>query len=280
MEANPLDLTAERVSAIRSLGFTRVVVGAQSFSEKSLAFLGRKHSGRDVRNAMEVLRREGFQNTGIDLIYGIQGQTIEEWTADLEKAVAFSPAHISCYCLSLEDGTRFGRMAHKGDLATLSSEKEREFFLAASDFLGRRGYIHYEVSNFARGRQFESRHNLKYWRREPYLGLGPSAHSFDGTARWWNIRSIKGYCEALEKGSLPVDDREDLTAEQTALEKVAMGLRIREGFSLDEETRHWIRTDRIEAMEKEGLIVREGMNVAPTMNGFLVADRLPLELVV
>ncbi len=278
MEANPLDLKDGKAHFLKEMGFTRMVVGAQSFDDKALSFLGRNHSPADATGAVAALRRAGFENVGLDLIYGLEGQSLDSWIADLEAAVALSPEHISCYCLSIEEGTVFRRMADHGRLSTSSPEAERELFIEASRFLRERGYIHYEVSNFAKTLRHVSRHNLKYWRREPYLGLGPSAHSFYGEKRYWNKRPLKGYCETLEGGALPMEGSEDLTEEQAVLERIAMGLRIREGFRLDEETAPWIEHRGLERMEAGGLISVKGDMVAPTIEGFLVADRLPLEI--
>jgi len=158
----------------------------------------------------------------------------------------------------------------------LGQEREREFFLMSSSFLEDAGYIHYEISNFAREPAFVSRHNRKYWFHIPYLGLGPSAHSFCESTRWWNLRSVKKYCEVLERGDLPVAGRERLTEEQIRLEAVSLGLRTNQGVELTDitggpETEHTLRT-----LQDAGLIQVSNGRLKATREGFLVADRLPL----
>jgi len=278
IEADPLDITDEKAAFLKAAGFTRVVVGAQSFDERVISFLGRRHRAKDSIAAVNVLRDAGIENIGLDLIYGAEGLPVSAWISDLDEAVSLSPEHISCYCLTVEDGTVFGRLASKGRLKVSSAEAERELFLAGSRFLRDKGYIHYEVSNFASAERHMSGHNLKYWRREPYLGLGPSAHSFDGGRRWWNKRTVRGYCESLEAGDLPLQGMEHLTEEQSALEMIAMGLRIREGFKLDEVILPWIDQQGVDAMLAQGLISCAGRIIAPTVEGYLFADRLPLEI--
>lgn len=280
LEANPLDVTAEKAAFLKEAGFTRIVVGAQSFNPSSLSFLGRGHSPADCRKALTALGDAGFDNIGIDLIYGFNHQAVESFLEDLMEALSFNPCHLSCYCMSYEEGTPFGRMAERGLLHPLSQAQERELFLAGAGLLEKMGYIHYEVSNFARTPQEVSRHNLKYWRREPYLGLGPSAHSFDGQRRWWNAMSVKAYCEALEKGLPPIGGMEELSGEQAALERISLGLRIREGFRLDGELIPYIEGRGLQRMVEGGFVaVKEGV-VAPTIQGLLVADGLPLEITI
>jgi oxygen-independent coproporphyrinogen-3 oxidase len=280
LEANPLDLTPEKAAFLKLTGFTRIVVGAQSFNPSSLSFLGRGHLPGDCREALAALRDAGFDNIGIDLIYGFNHQGVESFLEDLQEALSFNPSHLSCYCLSIEEGTAFWSMAEKGLLKPMEPERERELFLAGAGLLEKKGYIHYEVSNFARTAQEVSRHNLRYWRREPYLGLGPSAHSFDGRRRWWNVRSVRSYCEAIEKGLSPVEGSEDLSREQAALERISLGLRIREGFRLDEELRPFIRGQGLRRMIEEGFVALTDGVVAPTTRGLLVADGLPLEITI
>jgi len=278
IEANPFDMTEEKIAGLRTIGFNRINLGVQSFNDQELLFLGRRHRAKDAEKALEGLRSAGFDNIGMDLIYGLKNQSIKGWMENLRKTLLFKPQHLSCYQLSIEKGTVFWRMKEKGLIKLLNEEKERSFFLATSEFLEANGYIHYEISNFAREKTYYSRHNRKYWQRVPYLGLGPSAHSFNGSMRWWNYRSIRRYCNALEKGKLPIDDREELTEEQQHMEIVSLGLRTREGVELMEIEHDPGLHEKIFRLRDTGYIKFERNRIIPTREGFLVADRLPISL--
>ena len=184
---------------------TGSIWGAQSFDDRVLSFLGRKHSVKEVKGALNRLRQFRFENVGIDLIYGFKEQDLKAWIDTLDNALSFQPEHISCYQLTFEKKTVFGRLMDEGQIEPLMESEEADYFLTTSQHLQINGYIHYEISNFAKGDACRSRHNQKYWRHTPYLGLGPSAHSFHGKRRWWNARSIKKYCAAVEKGRPPVE---------------------------------------------------------------------------
>jgi oxygen-independent coproporphyrinogen III oxidase len=276
VEANPGDIDLEKVIALKSMGFNRVNLGVQSFKDDELKFLGRRHSGGDAEKAIESIRAAGFENLGVDFIYGLKGQTLEGWRDNLEKAMAFSPEHISCYELSIEKGTLFSRMKDNGQLALPDQEIEESFFLTTSEFLEGSGYIHYEISNFARGEAFYSRHNRKYWDSSPYLGLGPSAHSFDGASRWWNHGSVRRYCEAIEKMESPVEENEILSGQQAVMESVSLGLRTRWGFDQKLIGNSAELKKNIPMLINSGFIRVEGDMIIPTKKGFLIADRLPL----
>ncbi|MBW2359215.1 MAG: coproporphyrinogen III oxidase family protein, partial [Deltaproteobacteria bacterium] len=186
------------------------------------------------KTALMDLRSSGFENIGVDLIYGFEGQSLKGWIKTLKQAIEFEPEHLSCYQLSIEKRTPFARLYKKGMLAPLSEEKQSAFFLTTSKFLEEHGYIHYEISNFAKNDSLVSRHNSKYWHHVPYLGLGPSAHSFKNSTRWWNIRSVRKYCEMLEGEKVPIEGYENLTDEQLRLESISLGVRTREGFYLED----------------------------------------------
>ncbi|MBN2417833.1 MAG: radical SAM family heme chaperone HemW, partial [Deltaproteobacteria bacterium] len=186
IEVNPGDLTIEKIRELKPLGINRINLGVQSFSDDDLLFLGRRHRVKDSRQALNALREAGFENIGIDLIYGLKDQSPGEWLKTLKRAVSFNPEHISCYQLTFEGKTVFNAMKARGELKELSEDTASRFFIETSAFLEQQGFLHYEVSNFAKRPELRSRHNMKYWKRVPYLGLGPSAHSFDGEKRWWN----------------------------------------------------------------------------------------------
>ena len=276
VEANPEDLTRGKLAALRACGINRLSIGAQSFNDEELATLKRRHSARDAEVAIENARSAGFSNIGIDLICLVPGQTEESWMSSLRRALSFEPAHLSCYQMTFEEKTPFGRMKAEGRIAVADEETERYFFLLTSRFLQEHGFIHYEISNFARDEASRSRHNGKYWRHVPYLGLGPSAHSFDGATRWWNLRSVKEYCRALDKGSRPVEGSEMLTTEQLRLERLFLGMRTRDGISLTDASIASSPEDVLSPLTQSGLVRLEDGRILPTVEGFLVADRLPL----
>jgi putative oxygen-independent coproporphyrinogen III oxidase len=277
IETNPRDLTGSKVESLKKMAFNRVNVGVQSFKERELSFLGRRHGPDDGVEALSRLRTAGFDNVGVDLIYGLPGQRMESWLETLEQALFFRPEHISCYQLTIEKGTPFWRMKEKGNPMSMGEKKEREFFVGTSDFLRNRGYVHYEVSNFARSPQHVCRHNEKYWQHIPYLGLGPSAHSFLDGRRWWNVRSVRNYCRVLKNGGSPVEGQENLTREQMNLESVALGLRTWKGFDRA-EIRGSAARQNLADLEEMGFLTCDETRVVPTREGFLLAEHLPLYL--
>ncbi len=276
IEANPEGLTMERLKRLRDLGVNRISLGVQSFDDKHLQFLGRNHTAAEAEQALDKIRAAGFANIGLDFIYGSRGFTLDRWIRTLEKALVFKPEHLSCYQLTLEAGTRFGKMKDQGLIKPISEEEARRVFLATSRFLSENGYIHYEISNFALGEGNYSRHNQKYWRHVPYLGLGPSAHSFREGVRWWNERSVKGYCQKLERGERPVEGEEHLSGEQLALETVYLSLRTRKGLDLADIDPHPRLGPILNQLLGAGLAKMLDGRLVPSVEGFLVADRLPL----
>lgn len=276
LEANPGDLTLERLKRLRTLGINRISLGVQSLDERELFFLKRRHTGREARQAIECIRSAGFENLSLDLIYGLPGQTPESWQKTLEEIVSLQPEHLSCYELTVEPGTALERGLRSGEIQLPPDEDRRGFFLQASTFLGTQGFDHYEVSNFARGAPYYARHNHKYWDHVPYLGLGPAAHSFDGRRRWWNGRSLRRYLERLAQNRGPVEREERLSAEQLRLESLMLGFRTRSGVALKDLSLNQVRRKVLTALEETGKIILQGDRMVPTTEGFLVADRLPL----
>jgi len=271
VEANPDDLTVPRARALASVGVNRLSLGVQSFDDGELAFLKRRHTAAGAERALRAAKEAGFTNIGLDLMYGLPGQTRKAWQGTLERAAAFNPAHLSCYQLTIEGGTPLAAMVRIGKARLPAEEEERDFFLLTSRLLEARGFIHYEVSNFARPGSF-CRHNEKYWRHVPYLGLGPAAHSFDGARRWWNHRSLARYCEAARQDA-PVEGSETLSSEQLDLERLYLGLRTRRGIrpgDLPEASAPIVRE-----LRKAGLLKVRGGRLCPSRRGYLVADSLP-----
>jgi len=295
LEANPDDVTPDKLRRWRDLGINRVSLGVQSLEDGSLKLLGRRHNAGQAVRAMEAVRDAGFDSWSADLIFGLPGQTPGAWEGELERLLSFLPDHVSCYQLTLAPGTPLQRLLECGRLTMPGEEEERGLFLAASRRLEDHGYVHYEVSNFckrldsgesgnvrAAGTRVPEdlsracRHNLKYWGRRPYLGVGPSAHSFQGNERWWNPRSLDRYCEALETGHPPEEGRETLTPEQERMEAVSLAFRTRGGIARHELLSFPGAGAPLARLLQEGLLEEAGDRVVPTRQGFLVADRLAL----
>jgi oxygen-independent coproporphyrinogen-3 oxidase len=282
VECNPGDVTREKAHALKAMGFNRVSLGVQTFDDGELAFLGRRHTAEEAVKAFETLRAARFENVGLDLVYGLPGQGGQAWVRNLRKAMELAPEHLSCYQLTIEEDTVFSEMVQDGRLILPTlSRLQREMaglFLMTSRFLEDEGYIHYEVSNFARGEARVSRHNVKYWRHAPYLGLGPSAHSFRCTTRWWNVRSVVRYLSLLQTGQSPVEGSENLTPDQLTLESIALGLRTSEGCPESTIPAEPRLRESLSMLIRSGLLFRRGHHIVPTRKGYLVADSFPLYL--
>lgn len=279
MEVNPADACAEFLAFLRTAGVNRLNVGVQAFDDRILRFLGRRHSRGQALQAMNLARAAGFENVGLDLIYGIPDQSLSGWKTDLYQALDLDPEHLSCYQLNLEGDTPLARRYLEGALALPDENRQADFFMMTSDLLAGAGYLHYEVSNFARGENSKSRHNQKYWSRVPYLGIGPSAHSFCGQRRWWNHRSIKQYVCDLLKDMRPVEGHEELTLSQQRLETCILGMRTERGIPLNSFTVQRNLSQRgkriiVDGLLNRGLIVMRDGFFKPTRRGLAVADRL------
>lgn len=277
IEVNPADVTLARARHWYSLGFSRVSVGVQSFRDDELRWLGRRHDAKQALTAIEQLRRAGFASLGIDLMRGLPRQTPRQRRESLDCALACEPQHLSCYELTVESGTPLESELAAGRVELPTAERGAEAFVALSETLRGQGWLHYEVSNFARSAADRSRHNGKYWDHTPYLGLGPAAHSFAGRRRWSNQRSVERYVERLEAGRSAVRHREDLTREQLRWERVSLGLRTSRGVALDDLSVD-DQSSTIAELEHLGLLRHDGERLVPTVKGYLVADALSRRL--
>lgn len=284
LEANPEDATDERMRVWRDLGVSTVSLGVQSLSPRQLKRLGRRHTDADARRAVERARRAGFETVSADLIFGLDGQEPEEWEMHLAEVVRLEPDHVSCYQLTFHEGTAYWRGLLKGVLREMDEDLQERLFVLTHEFLESRGYVAYEVSNFARSPLHRSRHNRKYWTHLPYLGIGPSAHSFNGRERWWNHRVLPDYDQALAEGRVPVAGREMIDDRQLALEEVMLRLRTREGIDLESfRRRHGVdlvecNRAGIDALLSRGLARLEGGRLRLTLRGWCVTDAIAREL--
>src|SRR5580693_1688460 len=215
LEADPETVEAEKAEAWVRAGINRVSFGLQSFVDKELVAAGRMHRRADIYRAVPILRAAGIRNISFDLIAGLPGQTPESWRTSLEEMAGLQPEHVSVYLLEVDDGSRLGAEVLRGGVRygadTIPSDDQMaEFYETACAFLGRAGYRHYEISNWAKP-GLESRHNLKYWRRQTYLGFVAGAHSYSGTQRWANAHDAAAYVAAVAGGKLPIEQLEVLT---------------------------------------------------------------------
>jgi len=268
-EANPGTVTGDDFARLREGGFNRVSLGVQSFRPETLAALGRAHSVEDVRAAYRDARRAGFSSVGIDLIFGNPGQDGADWQEDLDLAVTFLPDHVSAYALTPEPGTPIHAAIGGGGIALPDDDAVARMYAAARETLQAAGYRHYEISNFARPGK-ECRHNLKYWRRDGYLGLGPSAHGllFPGKSAPFGLRtanppSLPDYVRELGEGRPPWGTIRACGREDAWKESLIFGLRMEEGVSpLSIEERNGPPPEQVrgagEKLVGSGLLLREG----------------------
>ena len=282
IEVNPGDVSLKYLQALRSLGINRLNIGIQSFDDNILKFLGRRHNSADAVAAINDSRKAGFDNIGIDLIYGVYGQNISLWKNTMRQALSYTPEHISCYQLSLSENTPLYKKYSLEGWQLPDEDTELKFFLTTDEVLKNASYFHYEVSNFARNNKFKSRHNQKYWQHVPYLGLGPAAHSFSDNKRWWNKAAVNTYLQEIADGKMPLENTETLSAKQLQLEALFLGLRTRAGIDLKHYKTNYgmdLLADKksiVDALIKNDLVELKNGFLRPTRAGMAIADSLAL----
>lgn len=243
LEANPEDFSEEAVRAWREAGVNRLSIGVQSFDDRVLRWMHRVHDADAAARAIAIARDGGIAAYSLDLIFAVPESLERDWSRDLDLALALAPDHVSLYGLTIEQGTPLGRWHGRGEVLESPEERYETEFMLAHERLGARGFEHYEVSNFALpGRR--ARHNSSYWRGVPYLGLGPSAHGYDGAQRRFNIEAYAAWTHAVEAGRDPLGGLEVLSAENRIAESVYLGLRTTDGLRIDDDevdgVRAWI----------------------------------------
>lgn len=283
LEANPEDVTPGRLQAWIELGVRTVSLGVQSFDDDELGFLGRIHDAEQARRSVELTLDAGFATVSLDLIYGLPGQTELAWRSNLETAVGLGPDHLSCYELTVHEKTVFGVRKRRGELDEMPNDAQADLFLLTHRLLADAGLPAYEVSNFARSPQHRSRHNAKYWDHTPYLGLGPSAHSFAGGRRWWNQRALGTWTAALDRNQKPIDEKEQLGPVDLVRERLMLAMRTTDGLDLSELEDYGfegptVAEAALESLVRRGLVTREAQRVSPTLEGLAIADSIALEL--
>lgn len=277
LEVNPDDISEQRLKEWRNAGVNRLSIGVQSFFEEELRWMNRAHT---AKQALEQVKkaREYFDNITIDLIYGGPGLSDEQWHQDLEQAKALNIPHLSCYALTVEPQTPLNKMIRAGKVPDVDPDKQSRHFLYLMQWAKENGYEHYEISNFARP-GYRSRHNSAYWQGKSYIGLGPSAHSFDGKSRWWNIANNQAYIRSLQDGTIPYE-KEELTGVQQLNERIMIALRTAEGLDLS-AIPFLEKTQLLKAAQRHidaGHLVAQENNLRLTDGGRLLADGIAADL--
>ena len=282
IEMNPDDVTEAFADGLCWLPVNRVSMGAQTFDDKRLRWLHRRHTSHQVAEALERLRDNGIRNISIDLIYGFPDETLDNWQADITAALSLNAEHLSAYCLTIEEGTPLWKMLQGNAnqiITTQNEETERSMYELLIDRLASAGYEHYEISNFARP-GFRSRHNSAYWNDTPYIGLGAAAHSYDGHTRSWNIADISQYIEGMESGKR-LFDAESIEGDTRYNDRLTVALRTREGLDLGElspsHRDYCLRNAR--RFLNDGLLhITPANHLALTRRGLFVSDMIISEL--
>jgi oxygen-independent coproporphyrinogen-3 oxidase len=288
LEADPETITAEKVQDWVAAGINRVSMGTQSFDDKELAAAGRLHRRADIYSADKTLRANGVQNVSFDLIAGLPHQTEESWKRTVGELIALAPEHVSIYMLEIDEGSRLGREVLRGGNRYSAGTIPEDDFIAdfyehACAELSAAGYEHYEISNWAKP-GLRSKHNLKYWMRDPYFGIGAGAHSFDGSMRWANAHDPAGYSTALSAGKLLVEQKEVLSEEQSLDEEFFLGLRLLDGIRMTALDARYNAAaldslrKRIASLVERGLVERSGDRLRLAPSKLSVSNEVFVEL--
>ncbi len=279
LEINPGTVSGHSLAAYRQAGVTRISVGIQSFNDRILKTLGRIHTAEAAADVLQQAIATGFDHVGLDLIYGIPGQSTADCQADLDQAAQFEVDHISCYMLSFESGTKFENQRQAGQLQPLTDTRTAEMYRMVVSELARRGYPQYEISNFSRP-GCHSLHNVKYWNSTSYIGLGAGAHSFDGVTRLWNYRDVDQYIKSISDGCLPTDGKEKLTRSQHMLEMIYLGLRTTAGIGKNDFERRFqvdfnhLFGDIVNDLQGRDFINENERRLSLTVEGMLFLDAI------
>jgi oxygen-independent coproporphyrinogen III oxidase len=280
MEMNPGTVTLEKLEQLRRLGVNRASFGAQTFDDLELARLGRSHTAFDTRQTFKYLRNAGFDNVSFDLIGGLPGQTLSTWKRNLDEAFSMAPEHLSFYLLEVHQGTPLATHIERGIQPKPDDDLAAQMYELMLENAGAAGYQHYEISNLCLP-GFESRHNTKYWKLDPYFGFGCSAHSFDGISRRWaNERDVMCYVELVETEKSPVVAGNDLTQTERESEAVFLGLRLMRGIDLSDYQNNFgtnlgeKHRDDLERFRQAGLIEYDGEVLKLTKSGALLSNEV------
>jgi oxygen-independent coproporphyrinogen-3 oxidase len=292
LEADPETITPEKANSWLVAGFNRVSLGVQSFNDRELQATGRMHRRADIARAAEILRTAGCENISMDLIIGLPHQTRESWEQSVSELLDLRPEHISIYMLEVDEGSHLGKESLAGGArysapAIPPDDTQAEFYDSACKRLATAGYDHYEISNWALPDR-RSRHNLKYWQREPYLGLGAGAHSFDGKTRWANIHDSARYVAMIEQGISPREQIEPVTPEQALEEEFFLGLRQLDGIDVARIERRYAANgtsarltkirEQVDSLRAQRLLIFEAGRLRVAPNRLTISNSILAEL--
>lgn len=281
IEMNPDDINPEYLSGLKKININRVSLGIQSWKDAHLKLLNRRHDSAGAEYALRETFKAGFDNVTIDLIYGIPGMSIKDWSSNLDFSFSFDIKHLSAYHLTFERGTVFWKMLEKGAIKEIDEDESTSLFNLLIEKSEKAGFIHYEISNFGKP-GFFSRHNTNYWKQINYLGVGPSAHSFNGYSRQWNISDVKGYIKAINAGK-PFFEREELDSRTRFNEYIMTSLRTMWGIDLENveklfEKEGYDYVVNLSGKFKDyGLMTKEGQFLILTNQGKMISDNIIAE---
>ncbi|HEY9364887.1 MAG TPA: radical SAM family heme chaperone HemW [Chitinophagaceae bacterium] len=282
LEANPDDITNDVLMNWKQIGINRLSIGIQSFFEEDLLWMNRAHNARQARQCIELAQKNGFENITIDLIYGTPLLTDEKWKQNVETAVAYGIPHLSCYALTIEPKTPLHKMIREHKKQDIDTDQQARQFLLLMDWMQAAGFEHYEISNFAKP-GFRSRHNSSYWQGKKYIGIGPSAHSFNGHSRQWNISNNNIYIGSLKEEKIPFE-LEELTPVQQLNEYIMTSLRTSEGINILSIKNKWGEKmaekilSKIDAFIQQNKMTKNKDHLQLTKEGKLLADGIAADL--
>jgi len=283
IELNPDDVNKDYLKELTDTGVNRVSLGVQSWRDEDLKMMNRRHTASQAYDALVKLTEAGFKNISVDLIYGIPGMDTVDWASNVDKTLSFDIKHLSAYHLTIEPGTVFNRMKEKGSLVEIDEDESTAEFNILLEKTGSAGFINYEISNFGKPGYF-SIHNTNYWRQVPYLGLGPSAHSFNGYSRQWNVRDLKKYIKSMNSGKL-LFDKEELDIKTKFNEYVMTSLRTMWGIDLDYVEKIFEKEgfDYVVNLSGKfidyGLMKQDNKNLILTNQGKMISDNIISEFI-
>lgn len=284
LEANPDDIDIERLRSWKTIGINRLSIGVQSFNNDDLVWMNRAHNAVQALQCIKVAQKAGFDNITIDLIYGTPTLTDAQWEKNIRQAIALNIPHLSCYALTVEPKTALHKMIEQKKVPNVDEDKQSRQFEQMLRWLKDAGYVQYEISNFAKP-GFESKHNSSYWQGKPYIGLGPSAHSFNGDSRQWNIANNALYMQSIQQGTVPFEI-EFLTPVQQLNEYIMTSLRTHNGISLNYVAKGWSEVDTLAILKQakrhiiQGNVVFLDNHLLLTRKGKFLADGIAAALFV
>ena len=281
IEANPGEFNENKMRDFKSIGVNRISFGFQSLNDRLLKFLTRWHSSGDCIKAYNSARKINFKNISIDMIFGIPNQSLKDWKKDLNSVVELDPEHISAYSLTVEKRTPLYKSVQSKSILMPHEEVDIQMYGHTMDRLNKDGYIQYEISNYSK-KSKECKHNLHYWRREPYLAFGPSAHGYNKKQRYWNIRDLNKYIKILKSNKLPIDETETLSKENVFNEIILNGLRVKDGINLS-KIKSQFDKDTFNNLSKKiddwsNYLEDDKLRIKLNRKGYFIADEITLDL--